>query len=345
MSASSARCSSRLAQANRNQHWRRGAEFWCRYLCFLRAATALPDVATIIAFAASRASQIFCAARPDCLLGCALLYELQGSTDAARALHVAVREQVAPRLLEGASRAANFERRAGDTERAFAILREAFGEHKALGDAQSALWLAQQIAATQAQAAAGAGGAAHGKNSADTAPQGAADEVEELLAQHPQDASVWAAAVASAEQRCSGAVRAQAVLALCRRALSAVAPSASTDVTPAAAQQQALALSLEEREAQVATAIAAMDLYGTPEQMWEVFALSVWLQREVLQGAVMSRKRGAAAYAAEPDAKRQMTGSYAAAQPAAAAQYYQQPGADYAAYYQQQGYYGGYGAQ
>lgn len=101
---------------------------------------------------------------------------------------------------------------------------------------------------------------------------------------------------------------------------------------------KACALPLASREAHVTAALAAMDLYGTPAQMWEVMELALALQGEVLQEAAHGPKR-AAAYPAtgQPAAKRAMT------QPAAGgahAQYYQQQGYDYSAYYQQQGYYG-----
>jgi hypothetical protein len=104
------------------------------------------------------------------------------------------------------------------------------------------------------------------------------------------------------------------------------------------------ALPFATREAHIASALAAMDLYGTPQLMWEVTEMSVNMQGEVLRQAVHLHKRPGSheAGGGQPDAKRQMTqygsgqqGSGQALDPQQAA-YYQQQGYDYSAYYQQQ---------
>jgi hypothetical protein len=89
-----------------------------------------------------------------------------------------------------------------------------------------------------------------------------------------------------------------------------------------------------------------MDVYGSPQQMWEVMEVAGGMQGEVLQHAVHAQKRPAyydGSVLPQPDAKRQMNhagqhGPQSSSVPNA--QYYQQAGGYYGAYSQQQEYYG-----
>jgi hypothetical protein len=176
---------------------------------------------------------------------------------------------------------------------------------------------------------------------------GVRSEFEALLTAHAHDRSIWEAAVSASELRLSSDARAAAVLWLCRRALDARTAAAAVDggFQAVTGSEGAHALSLDDRLALTAAALAAMDSYGSVQQMWEVVELQTGLLREVLQATAQSRKRAmdTAVYGQEAvkhQAVHQYGYHHAPANPQAAAYYHQPQGYDYSAYYQQHGYYG-----
>jgi hypothetical protein len=106
------------------------------------------------------------------------------------------------------------------------------------------------------------------------------------------------------------------------------------------------ALALAAREAIAASALAAMNLYGTVAQMCDAQTLVLSLHREALDDAAAGHKRAAVWQAGgQPDAKRGAAALAAVNEVAvahadwAAAAQQQQHAHAYATYYQQQGYY------
>jgi hypothetical protein len=117
------------------------------------------------------------------------------------------------------------------------------------------------------------------------------------------------------------------------------APFATTDTLSDTKPQ--FALTLAEREAVAASALAAMDVYGSVEHMCAAQAMVLSLHGEALADAAEGYKRTADWQASEqPDAKRAASTVAPAGGPATMdwpAQ--QQQYNAYAAYYQQQGQY------
>ena len=96
-------------------------------------------------YALSRAARIFCAGRPDCLLTCALLHEINGEIASATEILDLLNTSIAPRSLECVSRHANFQRRINNGPRALELIKALLAEFRTAGDEATVVWLAQLL--------------------------------------------------------------------------------------------------------------------------------------------------------------------------------------------------------
>lgn len=137
------------------------AEFWCRYFAFLNSAKTLPDVGTILNYAITRATRVFCRARPEVHLAAAAVLdarataasrlngqeaadgEAQAAAAAAREALRTVANDIAPRSATVAARLAHYERRSGDAVAARAALLAKLDEARVNEDAAAAAELAR----------------------------------------------------------------------------------------------------------------------------------------------------------------------------------------------------------
>lgn len=135
------------------------AEFWCRYFAFLNSAKTLPDVDAILNYAITRATRVFCRARPEVHLAAAAVLDArataasrsngqdavdpQAAAAAAREALRTVANDIAPRSATVAARLAHYERRSGDAAAARAALLAKLDEARVNEDAAAAAELAR----------------------------------------------------------------------------------------------------------------------------------------------------------------------------------------------------------
>lgn len=211
----------------------------------------------ILNFAITRATRVFCRARPEVHLAAAAVLDARASAavltngqasagEVAQAAAAAAREalrtvanDIAPRSATVAARLAHYERRSGDASAARSALLAKLDEARASEDAACAAELARACVTLERSLAArvetdaavhnGEKENSSAANGADEAPPGdekmngeagIAGVLQKALAKFPGNRSLWDAAISEKELMPWGQARARAILGVYKRALS-----------------------------------------------------------------------------------------------------------------------------